>query len=70
MAFIIAFVVNEKKKTNIRVEYKYSSAENSRLPGIVLNNDNFHSLGWEVKIDLEEGIKRTVDQFMIELGIR
>ena len=69
MAFIIASVVNEKKKTDIKVEYKDSSAEYSRLPGVVLNNDKLHSLGWEVKIGLEEGISRTINQFMKELGM-
>ena len=63
MALIIADAVNKKKGTNVAVKYK-NSGNGKRLPGIILDNQKLHDLGWCVKTSIVDGINETVELLM------
>lgn len=65
---IVAYV-NEKNGYNemqfLNVLYK-DGGSNARKPGLKLDNTKLKNLGWTLKIDLREGIKRTIDSIISE----
>jgi nucleoside-diphosphate-sugar epimerase len=67
MAEIIVKVVNEIKNTNINLLYEKESNNNNRSSGIVLCNDKLSALGWKVNTSLEDGIRKTVENFIDDL---
>lgn len=63
MASVIAEIVNEKNGTNVKVLYKEGNSTCERGPGIILNNEKLHTLGWKVNYDLKSGIEKTIARF-------
>ncbi len=62
MANIICETAKELKPENqVKVVIK---KEEKRSPGIMLDNSKIKKLGWDVKVSIEEGIKRTVAAYV------
>lgn len=65
----IASYVNEKNVQDnhekIEILYKDGGA-NQRKPGLRLSNEKLKALGWDVKVGMNEGIKRTIDSIISE----
>lgn len=63
IAGIVAELVKVYYRKDVKVRFKNES-NSSRKPGYKMKNEKLKGLGWEIKVSLVEGIRKTID-FMI-----
>lgn len=62
IAEIIAGSMNEMTGKNVRAVIGKNDV--GRDPGIILNNEKLKKIGWEVEMDMQDGIRETMSQYL------
>ena len=65
IAEIIAQVMNEMDVKK-RISVKYNTKFDTRKPGIILDNTKLKELGWCLKTNIYDGIKKTVEDYYLK----
>ncbi len=67
IADIVADITSQLINKQIKVIRRYAN-NNTRKPGIILNNSKLKSLGWKINISIEEGIRKTMETLLKDVS--